>query len=67
MSVEAGPILFQLMIGIREAKAPKPLQLDDMNTLETAISQVRQTEQINEQQSCVRGSQPTPISRRGTC
>ena len=56
-------ILYQLIIGIRDAKLSKRLQLDDKITLEKASIQVRQEEQVNSQQPVVRGSQPTPNSQ----
>ena len=56
-------ILYQLIIGIRDAKLSKRLQLDDKTTLEKASIQVRQEEQVNSQQPVVRGSQPTPNSQ----
>eukprot|EP00118_Oscarella_pearsei_P022427 m.259499 g.259499 ORF g.259499 m.259499 type:complete len:259 (+) comp40422_c0_seq1:1104-1880(+) len=65
-------ILYQLIIGMRNERLSKKLQLEKALTLEKAINAFRQEEEIAAQQSTVRALQPSqpiaslePITRGG--
>ena len=46
----------RIVVGLRDAKLSETLQLDTELTLENAVTKVRQSEAVNQQQPLVRGS-----------
>ena len=57
-------ILIQLIVGMKDGKLSKRLQLDDKMTLEKAKTQARQVAQIDTQQGVVRHKRPATWIRR---
>ena len=50
----------RIVVGIRNSALSEKLQLDPRLTLDSAISQVRQSEAIKQQQPLLRGGKPIP-------
>ena len=50
-----------IVVGIKDAKLSEKLQLNSKLTLETAIAEVRQSEQVKKQQAVVRGEDTAAV------
>ena len=51
----------RIVVGIKDAKLSEKLQLNSKLTLETAITEVRQSEQVKKQQAVVRGEDTAAV------
>ena len=51
----------RIVVGIKDAKLSEKLQLNSKLTLETAIAEVRQSEQVKKQQAVVRGEDTAAV------
>ena len=58
----------RIVVGIRDARLSERLQLDHKLTLDDAVTAVRQSEQVKQQQTVLRGTEiesATPVNAKG--